>query len=300
MTQNSSASPFQGVYTALVTPLKADGKVAFDELTRLVEWQIESGIDGLIPAGTTGESPTLDPQEHIDVIRCVVDAAAGRVPVIAGAGANATAEAIHLTKGADKAGANGFLQVSPYYNKPSQEGQFQHFSAIADLSDKPIILYSIPGRCVVEIGVETVVRLADKYPHVRTIKESGGTVVRASQLIHALGDRITILSGEDERTLPYISVGASGVISVASNIAPKLVKEMVDSALAGDLKTATRVHQKLFPLFRDLFCETSPAPIKYALKRKGILSTPQTRLPLVPITSAGAQQLDQTLSALGL
>ena len=290
---------FAGAFTAIVTPFRG-GKVAFDDLAALVEKQIAAGIDGIIPAGTTGESPTLSMKEHVDVVRCVVEAAAGRVPVIAGAGANNTEEAIHLTKEADAAGADAFLHVTPYYNKPSQEGLFRHYGAVAAVTEKPIVLYSIPGRSVIEIGIETLLRLVDAFPNITAIKESGGRVFRASQMIDALGDRITILSGEDEHTLPYMSLGAVGVISVASNVAPAQVTKLVHAALGDDLATARAENRRLYPLFRDLFCETSPAPVKYALVRAGLISSDEVRLPLVELSEAGRRTVDAALSRVGL
>ncbi|MFA5256651.1 MAG: 4-hydroxy-tetrahydrodipicolinate synthase [Opitutales bacterium] len=293
----STQISFKGVFTAIVTPMR-DGKVAFDELDALVERQIEAGIDGLVPVGTTGESPTLGFAEHIEVVQRVVKAVRGRVPVIAGAGANATDEALHLTRQADAAGADALLHVTPYYNKPSQEGLFRHFAAIAQATAKPVIPYSIPSRAVIEVAVPTLVRLVESFSNIYTIKESGGRVFRASQMIDALGDRIAILSGEDEHTLPYMSVGAQGVISVASNVAPEMVCEMVHAALKGDFATAQAMHRKLYPLFRDLFIEPSPAPCKYAMTRRGIISSDEVRLPLAELSAAGRATLDATLAKL--
>jgi 4-hydroxy-tetrahydrodipicolinate synthase len=286
---------FKGVYTALVTPMSG-GKVAYDELDRLVERQIEAGVDGLVPVGTTGESPTLGMAEHIDVVSHVVKVAKGRVPVVAGAGANSTDEALHLTREADKAGADALLHVTPYYNKPSQEGLLRHFGAVANATKKPIILYSIPGRAVIEVAVPTLVKLVERHENIRTIKESGGRVCRASMMIDALGDKITVLSGEDEHTLPYMSVGAKGVISVASNVVPELVCEMVHAALAGDYARARELHIRLFPLFRDLFVEPSPAPCKYAMTRRGIISSDEVRLPLAELSAASRPVLDAALA----
>jgi len=290
-TQNS----FRGAYTALVTPMR-DGQVAFDDLDALVERQIEAGIDGLVPVGTTGESPTLGFTDHIEVIKRVVKAVRGRVPVIAGAGANSTEEALMLTREADAAGADAFLQVTPYYNKPTQEGLFRHFGAIAKATTKPIVLYSIPGRAVIEVAVPTLVRLVESFPNIRTIKESGGRIFRASQMIDALGDEITILSGEDDHNLPYISVGAKGVISVASNVAPEMVCQMVHAALDGDLATAQALHKKLYPLLRDLFIEPNPVPCKYAMVKRGIISSDEVRLPLCEMSEQSRAVMDATLA----
>lgn len=211
---------FSGVYTALITPMHDNGDVHWEALKELVERQLAAGIDGLVPVGTTGESPTLDNREHLDVIEAVAIAAKGRCPIIAGTGANSTREALELTREAELRGADGFLQVAPYYNKPSQEGMFQHFSAIAETTNKPIVLYSIPGRCGVEIAVETVARLASEFPHVRTIKEAGGNVQRVTALQSACPE-VTILSGDDGLIVDFIKAGASGVVSVASNLSPR-------------------------------------------------------------------------------
>ena len=286
---------FQGVYTALVTPMR-DGQIVWDELDSLVERQIAAGIDGLVPVGTTGESPTMGMAEHIEIVRRVVKKVAGRVPVIAGAGANSTHEALHLTRECDAAGADALLHVTPYYNKPSQEGLLRHFGAVAEATKKPIVLYSIPGRAVIEVAVPTLVKLVERHPNIRTIKESGGRVFRASQMIDALGDRITIFSGEDEHTIPYMSVGAKGVISVASNVAPAEVVKMVHAALANDYATARAMHIKLYPLFRDLFVEPSPAPVKYAMVKAGILSSDSVRLPLAELSEGARPLLDAALA----
>ncbi len=286
---------YQGVFTALVTPM-VNGRIAWSELDALVERQIEAGIDGLVPVGTTGESPTVSMDEHVEIVRHVVKKAAGRVPVIAGAGANSTDEALHLTRECDRAGADALLQVTPYYNKPSQEGLLRHFGAIAEATKKPIVLYSIPGRAVIEVAIPTLVKLVERHENIRTIKEAGGRVFRASQMIDALGDKITVLSGEDEHTVPYLSVGATGVISVASNVVPEAMVKMVHAALAGDYATARAMHQKLYPLFRDLFVEPSPAPCKYAMVKAGIISSDCVRLPLAELSAASRPLLDSSLA----
>ena len=218
--------PLTGTITALVTPFR-QGEIAYDDLAKLVSYQIKSGIDGLVPVGTTGESPTLSHEEHMEVVRATIAAARGRVPVIAGTGSNSTHEAVELTRLAHAAGANAMLVVAPYYNKPSQEGLFQHYCAIADATDRPIILYSIPGRCGIEIGVPVVERLVKRYKHVRWIKEAGGSVDRVDQLKQALGSELTVLSGDDSLTLPFLSVGAPGGISVASNLFAREVGQLV-------------------------------------------------------------------------
>ncbi len=232
--------PLTGAITALVTPFR-NGEVAYDDLRKLVEYQIKGGIDGLVPVGTTGESPTLSHEENIEVVRAVVEAARGRVPVVAGTGSNSTAEAVELTRLAHAAGADAMLVVAPYYNKPAPEGLFRHFAAIADTTDRPIILYSIPGRCGIEIGVPVIERLRARYRHVRWIKEAGGSVDRVDQLKQALGSDVTVLSGDDSLTLPFMAVGAEGVISVASNLMVREISRMVREALANDFAAAPQV-----------------------------------------------------------
>ena len=294
-----NSTPISGVYTALITPF-FEGNVCYEDLEKLIEYQIKEGIDGIIPVGTTGESPTLKPDEHIEVIRRSVEISAGRVPVIAGTGANSTEEALEYTRKADAAGADGFLQVAPYYNKPSQEGLFRHFGAVAEITDKPIILYSIPSRCGIEIAIDTVVRLRAQYSHVNIIKEAGGSCDRVCQLINAMGDEITILSGDDSLTLPFMSVGARGVISVASNLDPGGLISMVHAALDNDYSKATELHNKLYPLFKNLFIETSPVPIKSACAQAGVIRSPEVRLPLFAMTSPNQKILDQTVDELGI
>ena len=289
---------FRGTYTAIVTPFKDR---ALDEaaLSRLVEWQIESGISGIVPVGTTGESPTLDHAEHTRVIELTVQTARGRCKVIGGTGSNSTDEAISLTTEAEKAGADAALLVAPYYNMPTQEGLFRHYQAIAARTKLPIILYSIPGRCGVEIGVDTVVRLARECPNIVSIKEAGGSVDRVSQHRAALPAGFTILSGDDSLTLAFMSVGAEGVISVASNIIPREVVQMVQAFTEGRAAEARELHARFYALFRDLFIETSPIPIKTALGLAGRISA-EFRLPLCEMTPANAAKLLATLRNLNL
>jgi len=287
---------FTGTYTAIVTPFRRD-TVAYDELKKLVNFQIKGGISGLVPVGTTGESPTVSPEEHLDIIRCTVESARGRVPVIAGTGSNSTREAMAMTKEAHAAGADGFLQVAPYYNRPTQEGLFQHFARIAEVTDKPIILYSIPGRCGIEISVKVIERLRAKYPHVAHIKEAGGSVDRVDQIISALGDSVTVLSGDDSLTLPFMAVGAKGVISVASNLYPREVGRLVALALAHDYPKARALHRKLYPVFKTIFIESNPAPIKLAMARAGIIGSDEVRLPLSGLSEASRATLLSTLKA---
>jgi 4-hydroxy-tetrahydrodipicolinate synthase len=289
---------FQGTFTALVTPFAND---QFDEpaFERLIETQIAAGITGIVPVGTTGESPTLDHTEHLRVIEVAVQTAKGRCKVIAGTGSNATSEAVALTVEAQKLGADAALVVAPYYNKPSQEGLFLHYKAIADAASLPIILYSIPGRCGIEISVDTCVRLAAACKNIVAIKEAGGSVERVSPLRAALPTSFDILSGDDSLTLPFISVGAVGVVSVASNIAPGPVSQLVNAALAGDFAEARRVHFEYYALFKDLFIEPNPVPAKHALALAGLMQ-PDVRLPLCGLTAASAAQIEATLRKLRL
>ncbi len=289
---------FEGAFTALVTPFK-DGAIDEEAFERLIEFQIESGITGLVPVGTTGESPTLDHDEHHRVIELAVRFANGRCPVIAGAGSNSTKEAISLTRDAEKAGATAALLVAPYYNKPSQEGLFRHYEAIAGETGLPIILYSIPGRCGIEIGVDTAVRLARACPNIVAIKESSGSLDRVSLLRQALPPGFDILSGDDPLTLPFLAAGAVGVISVAANLIPAEVAQLVRAFAQGDAETARAIHFKYYPLFKDLFIETNPVPIKTALGFAGRI-TPGVRLPLCEMSHANADRLRGTLKSLGL
>jgi 4-hydroxy-tetrahydrodipicolinate synthase len=287
---------FTGSYTALVTPFK-NGAVAFDELRHLIELQIKGGIDGVVPVGTTGESPTVDNDEHIEIIRSTIETVRGRIPVIAGTGSNSTKEACAMTRAADEAGADGMLIVAPYYNRPTQEGLFQHFAKIAETTEKPLMLYSIPGRCGVEISVDVIERLRAKYPHVAHIKEAGGSVDRVDQIVRAMGSAVTVLSGDDSLTLPFMSVGAQGVVSVASNYIPREIAQMTKLALANDFRKARVIHRKLYPLFKAFFIESNPAPMKAALAQAGHISSEEVRLPLCNLTAASRKSLFATLEA---
>jgi 4-hydroxy-tetrahydrodipicolinate synthase len=289
---------FSGTYTAIVTPFES-GKLDEEALDNLVKAQIQAGVDGIVPVGTTGESPTLDYEEHIHVIEAVIEFAGGKVKVLAGTGGNSTTEAIYLTKAAEDAGADGSLQVAPYYNKPTQEGLFQHFKAIAASTKLPLVLYSIPGRCGIEIGVDTVKRLAAACKNVVGIKEAGGNPDRVSQLRAAVGEDFAILSGDDSLTLPFMVVGAHGVVSVASNIIPQEVAQMVKAFAMGKLETAQLIHQRFFPLFKDLFLETNPIPIKAALAMLGEIEE-EYRLPLVPMSLKNREHLKATLQQCGV
>ncbi len=269
-----------GVYTAIVTPFSG-GKVDFKKLAQLVEFQIKAGVDGIVPVGTTGESPTLSYEEHLKVIEKVIDVANGRCIIIAGSGANSTDEALYLTKESKKAGADATLQVTPYYNKPTPEGLYRHFSTVADKCGLPVVLYNVPGRCGVQIPVETIARLS-KNKNIAAVKEAGGSVERVSAILDICD--ITVLSGDDSLTIPMMSVGAKGIISVVSNLIPAEVKEMVDAFAIGDTKEAERLHRKYYPLFRDMFVEANPIPIKTAMAIKGLIKE-EFRLPMCPISA---------------
>ena len=290
---------YQGLYTAIITPFK-NNEVDYDALKALVEAQIAAGVDGIVPVGTTGESPTLTHSEHMEVIRRTIEFAAGRCQVIAGTGSNSTVEAIEMTKAAAAMGADGTLQVCPYYNKPSQEGLYQHFKAIAESTDLPILLYSIPGRSVIEIAVETVARLAADCPTIVAIKEAGGSVERVNQLVQALPADFSILSGDDGLTVPFISCGAVGLVSVTSNVAPAEMKELVTAALSGDGKRALELQKKYYPLMKGLMSlDTNPVPIKAALALRGDISW-EIRMPLVPLASEKHDKLAELLRQFSL
>jgi len=284
---------FTGTYTAIVTPFR-NGTLDEAALERLIKLQIKGGVDGIVPVGTTGESPTVDCAEHIRIIELSVQFAAGKIKVLAGTGGNATREAIDLTQAAEKAGADGSLQVAPYYNKPTPEGVYQHFRAIARATQLPLVLYSIPGRCGIEISLETVKRLARECKNIVGIKEAGGSCDRVSQLRAATGPQFTILSGDDSLTLPFMSVGAQGVISVASNLIPREVSQMVRLFASGKAAAALKIHQRFYPLFKDLFIETNPTPVKAALAMIKLIEE-EYRLPLVPMDPKNWDLLRTTL-----
>lgn len=286
---------FTGTFTALITPFNATGGIDYGCLSALVEQQVAGGVDGVVPIGTTGECPTIGVEEHLRIIETVVAAAARRIKVIAGAGANSTDEAIELTREAKTVGADAALQVTPYYNKPNQEGLYRHFSAIADLG-LPVMLYNVPGRTGRDIAVETIARLA-AHPCIVAVKEAAGDANRVS-LIRAACD-IAVLSGDDSLTLPMMSVGAVGVVSVVSNLLPREVSDMVRFALANDYAKAQVLHRKLYPLSRDLFIDSNPIPVKYAMARLGhCLET--YRLPMCELSAQHKALLDATLKELGL
>ncbi|HET7500109.1 MAG TPA: 4-hydroxy-tetrahydrodipicolinate synthase [Kofleriaceae bacterium] len=287
----------EGCLTALVTPFR-NGKVDFEGLTRLIDWQIEQGVDGIVAVGTTGESATLDVEEHVAVIAATVKAARGRVPVIAGAGGNATSEALELTRASQDAGADALLHVTPYYNRPNQEGLFRHFEAIARSTKLPIILYNVPTRTSCDMLTDTVVRLAE-IDNIIALKDATGNLVRASELVARAGDRITLLSGDDGTAFPLYAVGARGVISVVSNVAPRAMSDMWDAVCAGDWARARQRHYELRVLNHLLFVEPSPAPAKAALALLG-RCTPDVRLPLVAATPGLVEQLRAEMRAQGL
>ncbi len=293
------AAEFKGMYVALVTPFR-DGQVDYTTLDELVDFHLQAGTDGLVPCGTTGESPTLSHDEHDKVIERVIQQVAGKIPVVAGTGSNSTAEAIRLTRHAEKAGADAALLVSPYYNKPTQQGLYEHFKAIAESTALPLILYNIPGRCGVEIQPETIARLAE-IKNIVGVKHATGTMDPASALFVLCRDKnFQVISGDDSMTLPLMSIGGVGVISVIGNLIPKDTKAMTDAALAGDFVTARKWHHKLFALARGMLAlETNPIPIKTAMAIKGML-TEEFRLPMSKISPANKTKLQQMLADYGL
>jgi 4-hydroxy-tetrahydrodipicolinate synthase len=285
---------FSGTYTALITPFR-DGAVDVSAFQALIERQIAGGVDGIVPVGTTGESPTLDMDEHIEVVRLAVEFAAGRCEVVAGTGANSTAEAIELTRAAEKAGATGSLQVCPYYNKPSQEGVYQHYKAIAGATSLPIMLYSVPGRAGIEISPETTARLAADCPNIIAIKEAGGSVDRVNQLIQAVPEDFAILCGDDPLTLPFVACGAVGLVSVTSNLVPDVMARLVRACLNGSFDEALALQKQYYPLMRGLMAlEVNPVPIKSAVAMQGHC-TPEFRLPLVPLNAVQSATLRDLL-----
>lgn len=285
---------FCGTFTALVTPFR-NGGIDVSAFEQLIETQIAAGITGIVAIGTTGESPTLSHEEREQVIRVAVAKANKRSMVLAGTGSNSTEHAIAQTKLAEKLGVDAALLVAPYYNKPSQEGLFRHFKSIADATSLPIMLYNIPGRCSVDIVPETVARLAKECRNIMSIKEASGSVERIGELRRHLPDAFTILSGDDSLTLPFMAVGAVGVVSVASNLFPSEVSAVVRACESGDLKLAEKLHRKLLPLFKDLFIEPNPVPVKTALGWRDAMS-PEVRLPLCAMSEANQARLRKTLA----
>jgi 4-hydroxy-tetrahydrodipicolinate synthase len=298
MSQDSATPAFAGSYTALITPF-SNGRVDEDAFRKLVEFQIESGTHGLVPVGTTGESPTLSHDEHDRVIELCIEQAAGRVPVIAGAGSNSTAEAVRLARHAADAGADGVLIVSPYYNKPTQEGLYRHFTSVAEAVDVAVIVYDIPGRSIVRVDDANLVRMNAAFPNISGIKDATSEVGRPPRILNALGNGFAQLSGEDATTLPYLAGGGHGAISVTSNIAPKALADMHNAWKAGDVKTAQAINARMIDLHDAMFCEASPGPVKYAAERLGLCSA-ETRLPLCEIADESKARVDAALRGAGL
>ncbi|MGD9669688.1 MAG: 4-hydroxy-tetrahydrodipicolinate synthase [Hyphomicrobiaceae bacterium] len=288
---------FKGSNTALITPFR-NGKVDEKALAEIVDWQIREGTHGLVPVGTTGESPTLDYDEHKRVIEITIETAAGRVPVIAGTGSNSTSEAIELSQHAEKAGANGLLIVTPYYNKPTQEGLYQHFKAINDAVNTPIIIYNIPGRSVVDMSVATMARLY-QLKNIVGVKDATANLARVTQQRLATGPDFCQLSGEDATALGFMAHGGHGCISVASNVAPRLCSDFQNACMKGDFKTALALQDRLMPLFDAMFVETNPGPVKYAVSRLGFC-TAESRLPMVPVSEDTKRVVDAAMVKAGL
>lgn len=293
----SHSLPFRGSFTALVTPFR-DGALDEKAFRGLVDWQIEEGIHGLVPVGTTGESPTVSHDEHKRVVEWTVAQSAGRVPVIAGAGSNNTIEAIDLARHAEKAGADAVLVVTPYYNKPGQEGLYQHYKAINDAVGLPIFIYNIPGRSVVDMSVETMARLYE-LPNIAGVKDATANLARVSQQRQAMGPGFNQLSGEDATALAFMAHGGDGCISVASNVAPRLCADLMNACIAGDYAKALEVQDRLFPLFQALFVETNPSPTKYALSAMGKIAD-EARLPMVPVTEKTKEIVREAMRHAGL
>ena len=289
-----------GALVAIATPMREDGSIDYDSYQKLIDWQVKEGADAIVSMGTSGESPTVSFKEHTDVVRAAVEAVAGRVPVVAGTGANCTAEAIRLTVEAKEAGADYSLQVVPYYNKPTQEGLFQHFSAVAKDGGLPVILYNVPGRTGCNMTNDTVLRLA-QVPGIVGVKDATGDLARAESLLAALpeGSDFALYSGNDDSALALMLAGGAGVISVTANVAPRLMHEMAAAARSGDIARAREINNRLLPLHRDLFCESNPIPVKWALWRMGLIPK-GIRLPLTWLSEAGQQKVERALASAGL
>lgn len=288
---------FNGSYVAIATPFK-DGKVDEQALRNLVEYQIARGTDGIVPCGTSGESATLTHEEHCKVIDIVIDQTKKRVPVVAGAGSNSTHETVFLTEYAKKAGADGALLITPYYNKPSQEGLYQHYKYVAERVDIPIIIYNVPGRTACNILPETIIRLS-KIPNIVSVKEASGSMDQAAAIIHGTDKDFGLLAGEDNLIYPLLCIGSNGVISASVNVCPSQVAEMYDAFVAGNTKRALELHFKLLPLFHALFIETNPCPVKKGLEMMGLIG-PEIRLPLVQMTEGGTAKLKAVMEQVGI
>lgn len=288
----------RGSITALITPMR-DGVVDEKAFSSFVEWQLAEGTHGLVPVGTTGESPTVSHEEHRRVVEICIEVANGRVPVVAGAGSNSTAEAVALAKFAEKTGANAVLSVVPYYNKPNQEGLFQHFSAVASAIDIPVILYSVPGRTIVDLTVDTIARLRDAHANIIGVKDATGSMERATMQRNKLGKEFILLSGDDSTALGFNAHGGHGCISVTSNVAPRLCAQMQELSLAGDFNAARDINDKLAFLHKDLFMEPNPAPAKYVANRLNLCAN-EMRLPLTPISKPTQDAMDFAMRHAGL
>ena len=297
MSATNSTHPFRGTGVALVTPFRQDLSVGFDALRRLVDHVIENGVQYLVALGTTAETPTLTADEKKEVLSCIVSAANGRVPVVCGMGGNNTAEIIQQIGEYDLSKVDGLLSVAPYYNKPSQEGIYQHFKAIAEATDKPIILYNVPGRTVTNILPQTALRLAAEFRHIVAIKEASGNLAQCMELVQGAPDHFAVLSGDDNLVLPQVAIGMQGVISVAANCFAKDFTDMVNLSLAGDFAAARKLHYKLLPGIDLLFAEGNPAGVKCAMEQMGILYN-NLRLPLVPVSETTALRMKSYLATL--
>lgn len=288
---------FKGSITALITPFKG-GEIDWSAFDHCIEWQIENGTHGVVPCGTTGESPTLSHEEHMAIVKRCVDVVKGRIPVIAGTGSNSTAEAIELTAHAKSVGADGALVVTPYYNKPTQDGMYAHFKAIQDSVALPILIYNIPGRCVVDMNIETMAKLA-KLPHIVGVKDSANDLSRPLETRIAIGPDFIQLSGDDITAAAHLAQGGVGCISVASNIAPRLCADLQNAWVKKDMATFKKSRDALTLLARNLFCESNPAPVKYAASKLGLCSD-EVRLPLLPATDAARKKVDDALAFAGI
>ena len=287
----------KGSLVALITPMNQDGSINYEQLRDLIDWHIENGTDGIVAVGTTGESATLPVEEHLAVIEATVKHVNKRIPVIAGTGANNTVEAIALSKAAEQAGADYTLSVVPYYNKPSQEGIYQHFKAIAEATSIPMVIYNVPGRTVVSMSNDTILRLA-KIPNIVGVKEASGNIGNNIELINSVPEGFAVLSGDDPTGLPFMLCGGHGVVTVAANVAPKLFADMCRAALEGDIATARRLNEQLIPIYNTMFCEPSPAAPKWGLSLLGKCE-PHVRLPLVALTEAGQAKVRAALEKSG-
>jgi len=288
-------NPITGSIVALVTPMHPDGSVDYPALRKLIDWHVAEGTDCIGVVGTTGESPTVTVEEHCEIIRVSVEQAAGRVPIMAGCGANSTAEAIELTRYAKKVGADCQLQVVPYYNKPTQEGQYQHFRTIAEAVDLPMVLYNVPGRTVADMAHDTVLRLA-QVPGIVGIKEATGNIERAQWLIRETPESFAVYSGDDPTAVALMLCGGQGNVSVTANVAPRLMHELCVAAMAGDVKTAMDIQMRLLPVHKHLFVEANPIPVKWAMARMGLCG-PALRLPMTPLTPASQPVVERALQA---